>query len=689
MIARLRPAAVVLATAAAFLAVRLYTLRNDVSLHTIEMCDFGLWPAHLVSGPLGPPAAYMALVREGGNLIFGLVAAPVYALLGPSFYALRVSNVAWHVGTTLVFAALAYRLARWRGALLFGALWTLAPPALIKLQQTGWANHLETTLIGGLALLSLTMALDARRPLARVAWPLAAGLFGGLAVFFTYAGLSMAGGLVVAALATRLWRRGWSVVLFLAAGFGLGLIPLVLARVVWYDPQIYWELAGGDLLTFLLGGAERARLDDPGGPLWRAGSLSTVRIPEILALEVPGHRVIALGRLYLVGLATLVACGVMWQLRRRDPDGETVGISSASLGVLVGAGATVVLHLLLCVLSDFDVRTLQDRYVVPVAPFAFLLAATAAAIPLRPDRGRWLTAPALAAAPLVLGLGAAQITAHTTPNGPLHVESMLKGHRFTSPLRSHLEALSPADRARAAEQRPHDRFEILRTHGAAASILAQSGGATAWGRTLLVESDSTPPPGRPALWEGIGRSVVSVRSTIDPATFTAHLAEGPDDPVLRAHLLFGMGDGDMDRSTAELDASLIRVTSMASDPALPVLCAGVGARLMHNRYALLEQPAPSDVLQRCADEWLAVGMGMQIARETLPDRVWPHDEPQLQWWVPQEVSGREQRSFKCGQVWESRAQVAIAGEGWVAAESGVSPLVACLGVADPGGSEGR
>ncbi len=236
VLARLRPAAVVVATAAVFLVVRLYTLRNDVSLHTIEMCDFGLWPAHLNTGLLGPPAAYMALVREGGNLIFGLVAAPVYALLGPSFYALRVSNVVWHAGTAVVFGALAWRVARWRGVLLFGALWTLAPPALIKLQQTGWANHLETTLIGGLALLSLSMALDARGTFARIAWPIAAGFFGGLAVFFTYAGLSMAGGLVVAALAAHLWRRGWSAVLFTAAGLGIGLIPLVVARSVWYDP---------------------------------------------------------------------------------------------------------------------------------------------------------------------------------------------------------------------------------------------------------------------------------------------------------------------------------------------------------------------------------------------------------------------------------------------------------------------
>jgi len=416
---------------------------------------------------------------------------------------------------------------------------------------------------------------------------------------------------------------------------------------------------------------------DAGGPLWRAWQLIFGRLPDVLAFDGAPHRARLFAGTSLLALVVLIGMGLSWLLRRRHGDAPPRS-DRAATAPLIGAAAVIGLHLLLCVFSDFDVHALQDRYLMPAAPFAFLLACTAGSIPLRPDRGRWRIPLALAAAALSLGLCATQLARFSVPSGPLHVESLLEGSRFTPPLRSHLESLSPEQRVELAEDHPHDRFDILRTHGEAASVSALSGDPGAWARSLQARSVDVHPPARAPFWEGAGRflhselflpGLVSVGSYVDP---------GPSDPQHRIHLLFGLGDGTLDHAPGELTSTLILVARQLPDEDLPYVCAGVGARLMHHRYSLLEQPPPFFVLERCREDWLAVGMGMQLARETLPGTAWPPDEPRLDWWVPQDVASIAQDAFVCGYERERWGLVAIADEGWGEGDEPRSALVVCL-----------
>ena len=103
----LAPAGLITACCAVFVAVRAFTAARCHDLLTTEITDFGMMPRHLLDGFIAPLSAYMPLMREGGSLIFGVVCAPVFAVLGPSVFALRMANVVWHAMVLAVIGHMA------------------------------------------------------------------------------------------------------------------------------------------------------------------------------------------------------------------------------------------------------------------------------------------------------------------------------------------------------------------------------------------------------------------------------------------------------------------------------------------------------------------------------------------------------------------------------------------------------
>ena len=673
----LAPAGLITACCAVFVAVRAFTAARCHDLLTTEITDFGMMPRHLLDGFIAPLSAYMPLMREGGSLIFGVVCAPVFAVLGPSVFALRMANVVWHAMVLAVFALLAWRLARWRGVLLMAGLWTLAAPSLVKLQQFGWANHLETTLLGGVAVLGLVHALGAPNRSSAALGGYAAGLAAGLAPFFTYVGFSWLAGFVVSVALCRLWRAGWGTVAAAGVGVALGVTPLVLARLQWFDPGLYQTLFGGNSLEMLLGTTAPPGTQTPASVVVRALQLVFVRVPLMWEFRSP-HVVLWLsGWVYTAAAAVLCGVGIAHR-RRPGPRASDVAVrrSRAHGAVLLAAAAMVLCHLAACLASGFDARTLPDRYIVPIAPFILILVTAGAAARWR--RGvRWRNVPvamAAVSAAVMLCMGTGHLADVALRTSGTHIELRLKGFRYIPGVFERVSVASPATLRETIDERPLDRFELLRAAGKGGVLKCRQslGSGASLGSCVDEQVAGYPAAAGPWLWEGAGGAAMPP----DLPGRAQLLAELPGTPRRVYGLCFGLEPSDLLLLEQAWDDLRPRIPATL----LPAACAGAAGRQMHQRYVLgtLTQTGRS-WMDGCDVEWLAAGIGMQLARETLPDAGWPPGEPELVWWVRDLVEPGPQRAFECAYLAERDLLAALASPQWAEAEI-VDPLDRCLGV---------
>lgn len=98
-----------------------------------------------------------------GGPLFGVLAAPLMALLGPTLLVVKLVPLLWHAATVALLVAAAERLLDRRAALATAALLVCAPPLLAKLSVMVFASHLEAMLPLAAALLVAAPLLDAER----------------------------------------------------------------------------------------------------------------------------------------------------------------------------------------------------------------------------------------------------------------------------------------------------------------------------------------------------------------------------------------------------------------------------------------------------------------------------------------------------------------------------------------------
>jgi hypothetical protein len=277
----------------------------------------------------------------GGCTAQGLIAAPVFRLIGASIGSWKLVVVAFHMTTVILGCLLARRLAGPRAAIAACLLLMAAPGFYRELALTGWGNHAEASVFP----LAAALVLD-----RGVIGALGSGLAMGLGIWF--APITAHAVPAILALTARSWIRFTA----FACGLGLGLLPVLAflqARPAGVrETGELWasrELASpGELLGFLSG-------EGIGGGLWSAFEYG----------DLAGLGVWWWGLLWSAAL-----WGVALQARRNQP---LRGLLVLALTGLVGAFA--VRHDLWEHLPEFpDHPAFNLRYLAPLVPWLIIAA---------------------------------------------------------------------------------------------------------------------------------------------------------------------------------------------------------------------------------------------------------------------------------------------------------------------------
>ena len=640
-----------LAVAVAFVALRTATLSRCVEPAIGEVCEFGLLADHASSGRvLLPLPEYVPLPREVGALPQGLFCAPLFAVFGSSSFALRLGNVLWHGVTALLFALLAGWLVGWRGALLFGGLWSLCPPLLSELQQFGWPSHLEMVALVAAGFLGVVVA--ASRTALRVPGSLLGGLSAGLAVAYAYSALPMALCLAVGVEVAH--RRGLGPARWpFLAGLIAGVAPAIVYRLGWTDSAQLWQLSDGRPLQFFLVWTGEYWQPATGGLRSRLADLLTHQLMGSWGFgdgDSPGTG----GWIYTAGVTAMASVGVARWWPAATP--------LRRLLVIV-ALACIATYLITCAVSGIEIQT---RYLSPVAPFALLAASCCAALPLkRGGRPAMDTVLALTAAAVVLVLGARVQWWDLTEPSTVQLDGHVRGYRYADAVRTRIAARGTAAVLDAAQRHAHQRMDLLRIPGWA---LGGPRNARSWWTSAQDVAVELPAAAHPLFWEGAGEALFpqqplapSARAELNAAlALVDREISGPDAEKFAFGLGFGAPHRQLDHGTwsavmAELPAA-----------ARPAMCAGRGALEMDRRYGLFSTDIDTLAagLPGCTAETVAVGIGVQLARETLPDRPWPGGTPALEDWMADVPRPELQAACDCAYRAENEYLDRLANEPW-------------------------
>lgn len=171
--------------AAAFLLVAaertLISLSRADEYQPIELYNGSLAWA-LVSGMPLDPTTLPVIEHLRGSVIFGLLLAPIYALLGPGLLGLRLLAVCWSALTAGIFATVLERRvgrpAAWWGI----AVFALLPPAFQVMDVQALGSHADSVAF----LFAVLLLLPTPERPAGVGRTLAIGAAASLGVLFSY-----------------------------------------------------------------------------------------------------------------------------------------------------------------------------------------------------------------------------------------------------------------------------------------------------------------------------------------------------------------------------------------------------------------------------------------------------------------------------------------------------------------------
>jgi 4-amino-4-deoxy-L-arabinose transferase-like glycosyltransferase len=315
----------------------------------------------LLAGPLLSLGEYQYAHFFGGSLVVGIVAAPFFALFGPTLWALKLAALSFHLAALAAGLAILDRWVSRRAAWFFAALFALTPPGYTLLSTVAWGSHVES---GALALLCTWLLLDLRSHAsgsrARLIRRAILGVCAGFSLWFGYqCAIFLAALFAFELLADR--RIGsWREAGLFALGALVGLAPwwVYNLRNDWAGAAIY----GGSFVEHLAPASSAGALSD------RVLELAVVALPGALFFPdlagVPSAFWNGLGIVFLLCLACLP-----WFARARPRAAPFTIAWLALAGFAVAFCAT-----------DFPVGTTASdvrswRYVQLPIPFLLLAAA--------------------------------------------------------------------------------------------------------------------------------------------------------------------------------------------------------------------------------------------------------------------------------------------------------------------------
>jgi hypothetical protein len=389
-----------LVACALYVALRALVLATNfdaVAMPVYELALSGDLAKLTVEGGSGAPL-YEYFDNGGGQVITGLLAVPLYRLLGDGYVVLKLVPFALGLATLVVGWRMLDR--HWsRTAANLGALFlALPPPTLLKYTLLAKGNHGESLLFQFVTLaLFLRAHSGGLRPRVLFATAVAAGL----ALTFYFGSGVLLAGLAIAHVGMRGGRAALADMRVVVPGFALGLAPLI-----WLDVA-----SGGQGHRFLA-----AKLGvDVAASAGAAGASLLTRLWELFVQILPEAGVFedlgpvsgrVAGALYLAAFAAAwLALARRW-LGRAGPESDGTRFQRWK-------HAPLVLHLPLFAafygVSSFDfdvyappVAVGRFRYLVPHFAFAALGLAIVAAGWIE---GRRLRVPGLALAAAVLAAG--------------------------------------------------------------------------------------------------------------------------------------------------------------------------------------------------------------------------------------------------------------------------------------------
>ena len=240
-----------------------------------------------------------------GGVLFGLLLAPLFHLLGPTSLALKVLPWLWHAATLALLAALLRRYFTGATAIVGAVLFLTAPPMMQKLSVLGLGSHMESSLLLLLALIPFyRMTVDRR---VTVGNGLAFGLAIGVAGFFHLQALLPAlllAGLLLLSLGPAV---GWRPVVAAVAGAAVAAAPS-------------WLFVDGNLALLSISlGKKRAAPSQAGpGPGEKLADLVSGDFASALEFGEAGAAGAALGVVFsvaLVAAAMVALAGARDELR--------------------------------------------------------------------------------------------------------------------------------------------------------------------------------------------------------------------------------------------------------------------------------------------------------------------------------------------------------------------------------------
>jgi hypothetical protein len=180
-----------------------------------------LWPAYLPEIP-----------HVRGSVAIGVLAAPFYAIFGPTTASLRIAGILFHLAAVATWMLLVHRRLGARASVLAGALFVLAPPGLAKLSVLSYGDHIESfAFFAGAAALALDWIED--RTGRRFLLAAATGVCVGVAIGFhaqAILGIAALGATCAVLSPLRLLRRDFW--LGFVPGLAVGLVPLFVGNAV-------------------------------------------------------------------------------------------------------------------------------------------------------------------------------------------------------------------------------------------------------------------------------------------------------------------------------------------------------------------------------------------------------------------------------------------------------------------------